>query len=134
MAYAVIADLDLYGLPSPTLAKMTNAQKSAALEAASAEIDRYIRQRYKLPFISFGVEFTQWCVRIAKYRLIELRGFNQTATGDADLKADYDRVLLDLIDVREQKLHPECVWDTTKPFAQPVVITSQPRATPSRRV
>ena len=54
MAYATTTDLARFGLPSGALAGVSTATQEAALDAASAFADSYLRSRYTVPLTSYG--------------------------------------------------------------------------------
>lgn len=85
MAYAVLADLSLYGANAATFSGIASPVQQAALDAACAEADGYLRSRYprtELPLTTFGKDLTIAVVRIATFELVSVRGFNQNSGSD----------------------------------------------------
>lgn len=85
MAYGTTTDLTRFGLPSTALSGVTTATQEAALDAASAFADSYLRARYgTLPLTSYGVDLTQCVCALAAETLLTTRGFDPSrANGDA---------------------------------------------------
>jgi len=93
MAYATTTDLARFGLPSGALAGVSTATQEAALDAASAFADSYLRSRYTVPLTSYGVDLTKQVCALAAEDLLTTRGFDPSrANGDAiTLRADNAR-------------------------------------------
>lgn len=86
MAYATIADLTTYGASAATFGSLSTPEKQAALDAASAEADGYLRSRYpraELPLSTYDTALTMAVVKIATFELVRKRGFNPNAGSDA---------------------------------------------------
>lgn len=105
MAYASTDDLDTYGaLPAATCALFTTAQKTAALEEASALADSYLAgQTQGLPLTTWGVDLRAGVCRIAAWKLLQgLRGYDAAGAGNA-YKTGRDEVVAWLKDVAAGK-------------------------------
>ena len=97
MAYATTTDLARFGLPSAALSGIATATQEAALDAASAFADSYLRSRYgALPLTSYGVDLTQCVCALAAETILTTRGFDATrANGDSvTLRAENARTWL----------------------------------------
>lgn len=96
MAYATTTDLVRFGLPAAALSGISTAAQEAAIDAASALADSYLRSRYTVPLTSYGVDLTQQVCALAAEMLLTTRGFDATrANGDAvTLRADNARAWL----------------------------------------
>lgn len=96
MAYATTTDLARFGLPSGALTGVSSTTQEAALDAASALADSYLRSRYTVPLTSYGVDLTQQVCALAAETLLTTRGFDPSrANGDAIvLRADNARAWL----------------------------------------
>lgn len=84
MAYATLNDLATYGANAATFT-MPQANQTAALNAASAEADGYLRARYpraELPLQTYSVDLTIAVCKIATFELVAARGFNQNKGQD----------------------------------------------------
>jgi len=96
MAYATTTDLVRFGLPAAALTGISTPAQEAALDAASAFADSYLRSRHDVPLTSYGVDLTQCVCALAAEMLLTTRGFDATrANGDAvTLRADNARAWL----------------------------------------
>lgn len=107
MAYATIADLLIYGMPSQAIGQLTTAQQQGAVDNASAMADSYLRGRYKLPLTSYGIELTEAVCKIAAYNLLQLRGYNPASGADVNIRIRYDDAIVWLNKVQRQAAHPD---------------------------
>lgn len=126
MAYGSLTDLYTFGAPQQAFGALTDAQKLAALDAASRKIDSYLRGRYQLPLVAWGTEITECMAKIAAYDLICVRGFNPAAGADANLRIRYEDATAFLGAVQRQAAHPD-VTPAASPSAAysiPLVISS----------
>ena len=96
MAYATTTDLVRFGLPAAALTGISTPAQEAAIDAASALADSYLRSRYTVPLTSYGVDLTKQVCALAAEDLLTTRGFDATrANGDAvTLRADNARAWL----------------------------------------
>lgn len=123
--YGTIADLYTHGAPERTFGQLTTDQKNAALVAASAEVDTYLRARYDLPLVSWDTSITQATCRIAAYNLLAVRGVNPANGSDDSAFVRYNASIEWLVKVQKQQAHPEVSSATsTGTKDQPVVISS----------
>ncbi len=91
MAYATTTDLARFGLPAAALSGISTAAQEAAIDAASALADSYLRSRYTVPLTSYGVDLTQQVCALAAKTLLTTRGFDATrANGDAIMQGAED--------------------------------------------
>ena len=65
MGYATLADLYKYGAPATAFGNLTDPDKQAGLDEASAKVDEFLAARYPLPLISWPVSITEHTCRIA---------------------------------------------------------------------
>lgn len=107
MGYAVIADLTLYGTPASAIAGLSTEQKQAAIDNASTIVDSYLRGRYQLPLVSWGIEITEATIKIAAYNLLNIRGYNPAAGADVNIRQRYDDAISWLNKVQRQASHPD---------------------------
>jgi phage gp36-like protein len=126
MAYALVSDIDLFGIPAQALGPLSTLQKQAALDGEAATMDSYFRGRYTLPFLTYGVELTKYNVWLAQFQLMNQRGYAPNASADKNIKDRYDLAMKWLIDVRDQKVHPDVTDQTTKTYDQPIVLSTTP--------
>ncbi len=77
-AYATVADLLVYGIGTSAIpGTVTDANKLAAITAASAKADSYLGSRFTLPITVWGADLTAAVCQIAAYEIIAaLVGFN----------------------------------------------------------
>ncbi len=90
--YAVIADLPKYGVSALALAHPSTGDvaKTAALLAASAQIDGALSRQLNLPLVSWGDDIVMYCVWLATWTLINIRGFDPENKADGIYKQRYD--------------------------------------------
>jgi phage gp36-like protein len=129
MAYATIANLSTFGANAATFGSLTDPDKQAALDAASAEADGYLRSRYPrttLPLVTYGDDLRQAVVKIAVFELVAKRGFNQNAGADQVIvkRADDARAWLKALARGEVSL---VVAPDPPGGEQPMVISNTPR-------
>ncbi len=91
MGYATVEDLVQYGLSAGTLdGDLTPAQQMAALDAASAYADGYLRSQYTLPLIApFPPDLVEAVCKIAAYNVLSVRGLNPEPGGDQNYRDRY---------------------------------------------
>ena len=93
--------VDLTNLDDPAAGSVDVPELRQALNAATAEIDLYLKVRYSLPLAPESIPeiLVQWCRDIARYRLDRtqpdddvrvryedsIKGLGQVASGDLDL-------------------------------------------------
>lgn len=106
MPYAELADLRALGLPSQALAGVDAGDQYAALEAASALVDSYLRVRYSLPLRSWGRELVRVTALIAAYDLMSRRGYDPTRPGQENLRMRYEDAIRWLEGVAAGKVDP----------------------------
>lgn len=94
MAYATTTDLDELGLPTGWLTGVTTAQQEAALDAASAEADDYLRARYTLPLSAYPDSLKARVVDMAVFRLMKRRGYNPENGNDNLIAKAYDDAMV----------------------------------------
>lgn len=107
MPYASLADLAALGLPPHALAGVEAADQYAALEAASALVDSYLRGRYPLPLLSWGRELTRVTAIIAAYDLMSRRGYDPNRPGDENLRLRYEDAIRWLEGVAAGRIDPQ---------------------------
>lgn len=134
MPYASRTDLTAYGIPANALGGLTTAQQDAALDAASKRVDSYLRGRYGLPLIAWGVEITQATCVIAAYQLMHTRGYNPASGADVNIENRYHETIAWLEQVQRQAAHPDVTPQPAAPtYNRPTVISSSAIATGSSR-
>lgn len=135
MGYASRTDLVTYGIPATALGQLSTAQQDAALDAASKRIDSYLRGRYALPLVAWGIEITQAACVIAAYQLMNTRGYNPAAGADVNIADRYHETIAWLEQVQRQAAHPDVTPSPsqTPNMNRPTVISSSAVATGSGR-
>jgi phage gp36-like protein len=116
--YCAIADLTLYGGPSTAFGNVTTDQKQTVVDAANRRVDSYMRGRYALPLVEWGVELTKAAAEIAWCDLMNVRGVNPT--NDSSIQERADRAVLWLEQVQRQAAHPYVV-EASSPTAPTIV-------------
>jgi phage gp36-like protein len=134
MAYALISDLSIYGCPANALNDITNEQLQGAIDNACAIVDSYLRGRYVLPIVSWGVEITEATCRIAVYNLMNIRGFEASGL-DSNIVNRYSDTIQWLNKVQRQSAHPNITDSTpaTGQYARPSVVSTSVIYTNSSR-
>lgn len=130
MAYATTADLSTYGANASTFTGISNGDMVAALAAASAEADGYLRARYpraELPLTTYDADLKLAVVKIATFELVAKRGFNPNAGSDVVIakRADDARAWLKALSRGEVSLSlaPD---PATSSVAEAPAVTSKP--------
>ena len=108
-SYCASADLSSYGIRAEALTGVTPANLQLAIADASAEIDGYLRARYKLPLASWGTDLTAICCRLAVYRVMMIRGFNAARAGDEQIRLQYEDAVHTLGLISQGRVHPNIV-------------------------
>ncbi len=126
MAYATPADLTTSGLPATALGSLTPAQQQAALDNASALVDSYLRGRYALPLVAWGVEVTQATCALAAYYALSIRGFNPASGADTLIATRHEQALQWLERVQKRAAHPDVTpaAGNSPTYDQPLVLSS----------
>lgn len=115
MAYATIADLRALGVRPDALNGLTEADKTASIDAASAEADSYLRMRFALPLGDpLPEELVARVVDIATYRLLRRRGFNPDNPSDSLVVKGYDDAIAWLKMVAKGEVALEVVEEGTE--------------------
>jgi phage gp36-like protein len=126
MSYATLADLSTYGAQSATFGSLSDAQKLAALAAASSEADGYLRSRYPrtaLPLTQYDTALTIAVVKISTFELLRLRGFNPNAGSDAVIVKAADDARAWLKSLARGEVSIVGAPDPATPAEQPRVIS-----------
>lgn len=126
--YASLAQLYVHGAPQRAFGSISDADKEAALEAASETIDTYFRGRFPLPLVTWDHSVVENTCKIAAYELISgARGYNPAAGADTSLLDRYNQAISWCVKVQKQQAHPNVtasVADTTPRHTQPMVMSS----------
>ncbi len=140
MGYASLSDLTVYGLPATALGDLSTTQQQDALDNASAEVDSYLRGRYALPLVAWGVEVTKATCVLAAYALMSVRGYEPGGGADATLYQRYQDTLTWLRAVQRQAAHPNVTpasnqvpgWNQPYVISSSVIDLSTGRRAPNR--
>lgn len=103
MAYATRTDLTTHGLSSAALGSISTTAQDAALAAASATADSYLRTRYSTPVAGYGVDLTRAVCSLAAWDLLSVRGYDPQRGGDEALRLRAEDALRWLRDVSSGK-------------------------------
>ena len=93
MAYATTTDLTQVGISAEALADIAAGDQEAAIDAASAVVDSYLRSRFTLPLTEFGDDLTRATCVLAVYDLLVVRGYNPEAGAADQVRLRYEDVL-----------------------------------------
>lgn len=106
--------LALYGLPPKALARFTSEEQDRALEAASWTIDGYLRTRYNMPIVRWGLDLTRCTASIASYDLMVQKGFDPGLAADEQLRLRYQDALNWLRSVQNGVIDPGLIDSSTE--------------------
>lgn len=90
--YATADEFALFGLPGIATDQTATSTIEWALDYASAEIDRYLSWVTDLPITRWEHLLKGWCVVIASYHVLRVRGFNPEGS-DKLILDEYQRVM-----------------------------------------
>lgn len=130
MPYASRADLHALGLPEAVLASIPDVEQEAALEAASALADSYLRARYDLPLASWGRGLTRAVALIAAYDLMSRRGYDPTRPGQENVRMRYEDAIRWLEGVAAGKVDPGVEDATPEVSSTAVQVVTRERRWP----
>lgn len=134
MAYATLAQLATYGLPSAALASVSDPDKQAALDAASDFADGYMRSRMSVPLTTWGISLTLAVAKIATFLLMERRGFRPESGSDMMIKDAYNRSVAWLTQVSRGEVTIVATPAAETPtYDNPRVDSLEPRGFDSQR-
>jgi len=106
--YADRSDLGTLGLKRLATAGLTDADLDAALVAASALADSYLRAQHRLPLRRWGPDLRRHVAMIAAWDILSAqRGFNPEASGGDIWLARHDQALAWLRDVARGLVTPD---------------------------
>jgi phage gp36-like protein len=139
--YCTPDDLVLYAANPLALQGISTAQQLGACNAASERADSYLRGRFPLPLLSWGIDLRIMTAYIAVYLLLSARGYAPDAGADSRIQQNYyeavgfpDRPGSGWFPgVQRQAIHPDVQFAATAPaFSLPSVRTGGPNANPIR--
>lgn len=124
--YGELADLYTYGAPSSAFGTLTDAEREAGIEAASAEADSALRARGPLPLTRWGNDLKLKVIVIAAYELMCRAGFNPNAGSDVNYRLRAEDARAWLKAVARGEMHPDVDFspaktETSTAYAQPRV-------------
>lgn len=111
--YAERSDLTRFGLPAAALTNVATATQDAALDAASAVADGYLRGRFELPLTAWGDDLRRAICAIASWDLMTARGFDPNAGADEVLRQRYEDAIAWLKSIALGHVIPVDVVDAT---------------------
>ena len=107
MAYATPEQLTLYSLAPGVAAAFSAEEQEAALDAASALVESYIRGRFDLPLADpYSLDIVTAVTDIAAYTLMKKRGFAPDTEDAKQFEGAYSRAVAWLKDVSMGKALP----------------------------
>lgn len=117
MGYATVSDLTTYSLPAAAVASLPNSLLQAQLDAASAVADGYLRARYSLPLlVPYPQDLVIQVCNYAAFTIMALRGYNQDAGADIQIRDRYLTAIEWFQSVERQRIHPAVI---ETPIASP---------------
>ena len=126
-AYAVLADLYVYGMPAVAMGSVSTATQQAILDGRNDYADDKMRARYRLPLQTpYPVSLKQNICMLAAWDILMARGYNPGAGADVNI-ANRGQMALDWFnDVERQRAHPnviEASGGTDPGYPAPAVIS-----------
>lgn len=113
-SYATPGDLTKF-CRAQAFASFDDAQQQAALDAASALADGYLRSRFTLPVVTQSQDLVRAVCNIAAYDLITQRGYNPDAGADDNWRLRYEDALAWLDKVAKGTVSPALADSSTSP-------------------
>jgi phage gp36-like protein len=111
--YAEIADRDRLGIIATAFAGLASTTVEAALDAASAMADGYLRDRYELPLGSWSDDLRAAVCHIASWTLLANRGYDPSRGTDEVVRLQYEDAMRWLRDVSGGRARLGSVVDAT---------------------
>ncbi|MCC6213734.1 MAG: DUF1320 family protein [Polyangiaceae bacterium] len=115
MAYATTADFAELGLPGQATADWPGTSVEAALDAASARVDSYLRKRYGVPIPAPGADLVETTCALAAWTVLCTRGFDPMRPGDQSVRQRYEDAVAWLEAVAAGKVEPVDAADDATP-------------------
>ncbi len=126
VAYAVLADLYVFGLPLVAMGSVSTATQQRVLDGRNDYADDKLRARYRLPLIEpYPESLKQNICMLAAWDLLMIRGYNPSAAADVNIATRGEMAMKWFDDVERQRAHPNVVESTspTPGYAAPMVIS-----------
>ena len=130
--YASAGELDTWGASADILSAIPEADKTGALEIASALCDGYLAQRYKLPIVAFCPDLRRAVLAIASYDLISARGYDPASTDNGNIRQRYLDAIEWLKAVADGEISPDIIDSSGEDDPNPAFPGLAIRSLPSR--
>lgn len=134
---ATLTDLaTLPGVPVVALASVSDGDKQAALDAASAYALGKIGNRFRRPLVSWETDLTHAVCKIAVYDLLVARGYNPGAGADPNIRLRQQDADAWLTAVARQEITPLIVGaaDQSPAYDAPRIIGQPLQGWSGRRI
>jgi phage gp36-like protein len=132
MSYATPTDFTAYGLPTAALDGFSGDVQDY-LDAASAQMDTYLRGRHTLPMVSPPLELVRAECVIAAYDLLSVRGFDPEEPADKNVLIRYEKTFKWLRMIAEGVINLAVDADSTPGVNDGgPIVASKPRADTTR--
>jgi phage gp36-like protein len=105
--YCAPSDLATYAVPPAALTPIPIATQQAQCAAASEKADSYMRGRFQLPLLAWGVDLTMQTAFIAAYFCLSQRGFNPASGADQLVVKNYNDAIEWFKGIERQSVHPD---------------------------
>jgi len=113
MAYANSTEFAALGLPAVALDGFVG-DVDDHLEAASGQIDSYLRGRYRLPLVApYPQEIVRVTCALAAYSVLSVRGFDPENGADKNVRMRYEDAVSWLNQMAEGKVNLPLTADST---------------------
>jgi phage gp36-like protein len=107
--YCEPEDIGRYGVNAEAIEDLSlDAQIKPAIQAASDEIDSYLRGQYTLPLLSWGSDLTAAAAVISAWNILRVRGIRPGENPeDSALYLEYKHKIAWLKGIADDSIHPE---------------------------
>jgi phage gp36-like protein len=126
-AYLTNAEFLAQTIPGAAFSQLTSQQITDAILWASSTADSYLRKRYTLPLISWGVDLKRAVGKIVALDLLTRNGFRPGSGNDEIAVMQNDAAIKWLRDVSTGVVELDCVDSTPDADEQGSLADSSPR-------
>lgn len=127
VAYAVLADLYVFGLPLVAMGSVSTATQQRVLDARNDFADDKMRARYKLPLQApYPDSLKMHICMLAAWDILMIRGYNPSAAADVNIATRGELATKWFDDVERQRAHPNVIESSSPDapgYAAPLVIS-----------
>lgn len=126
-AYALVSDLYVHGAPASAFDPLTDADKEAAIKAASGDLDAVISSQGTVPLLTWGLDITKKICHLATYDLLCRVGFNPNLGSDVNYRLRNDDARTWLRDIGRGTVRPIVTFSSPRESRAQPTVRSKPR-------